>query len=114
MRVWLCEGRGYATFQFKPTYGVICRADAWTQIFCVLGFDKQSCGIIFFFMYLFQSLYHIPAFRGEILSYSPSPLPNGTLSHPQCVTFVLELQKIFVLLLKSNRMYIDPWPAIQV
>lgn len=30
------------------------------------------------------------------------------------MTFVLELQKIFALLLKSNKMYIDPSPAIQV
>jgi len=53
-------------------------------------------------------------FRAEILTYSPPALPSGATSHSQCVTFVLELQKIFVLLLKSDRMYIDPSPAILV
>ncbi len=63
---------------------------------------------------MLQSLFHIPAFRAEILSYCPPPLPNGTTAHSQCVAFVIELQNIFVLLLKSERMYIDPSPAIQV
>lgn len=60
-----------------------------------------------------QSLYHIPAFCREILSYVPPPLPNGATHFPQCVMFVLELQKLFALLLKSNKMYIDPSRAIQ-
>lgn len=61
-----------------------------------------------------QSLYHIPAFQQEILQYTPPPLPNGVAHPPQCVTFVLQLQRIFALLLKSNKMYIDPSLAIQV
>ena len=66
------------------------------------------------FLFPLQSLFQIPVFQAEILSYSPPEMPSGTTSHSQCVTFVLELQKIFVLLLKSDRMYIDPSPAILV
>ena len=62
----------------------------------------------------FQSLYHIPAFQQKILGYTPPSLPNGSTNFPPCVMFVLELQKIFALLIKSTKMYIDPSLAIQV
>ena len=61
-----------------------------------------------------QSLFHIPVFAELILNYRPPPLPTGATIYPNSVSFVLELQKLFALLLHSERKYINPQPAIQV
>ena len=62
-----------------------------------------------------QSLFHIPRFCQLILSYHPPPLsPDEVQEYPHCVSFVLELQKLFAFLHQSQRKYISPDLAIQV
>ncbi len=92
----------------------------------------KNVGNTCWFSAVIQSLFHIPTFRELILSYSAPPQADGMTevkSFPggvaprvtlppsqmhQCVQFVQELQKLFALLLKSERKYINPQPAIQV
>ena len=46
--------------------------------------------------------------------FTPHPHTPSHSQFPQCVHFVLELQKLFALLLRSERRYINPQLAIQV
>ena len=92
----------------------------------------KNVGNTCWFSAVVQSLFHIPNFRDIILNFFPPPPSNGIAevrlgfqlvipvkSLPnsqvqQCVQFVLGLQRLFALLMHSERKYIDPLPAIQV
>ena len=61
-----------------------------------------------------QSLFHIPEFRSVVLQFQPPPLPNSEQSYHHCLLFLVELRRLFALLVATQRKYIDPQRAIQV
>ena len=93
----------------------------------------QTC----WFSAVIQSLFYLPAFRGLVLNYKP-PASMAYLSderrnsdkcppvestqhtviedsrHKKIVEFMLELRKLFALLVASQRKYVDPTRAVDI
>ena len=81
----------------------------------------QTC----WFSAVIQSLFHIPAFRNLVLNFHPPP---EFVSNPEGFTngrsldderrkkteFMLELRKLFALMLASTRKYVDPSRAVDI
>ena len=61
-----------------------------------------------------QSLFHIPEFRSVVLQFQPPSLPSPDQPHHHCLLFLVELRRLFALLVASRRKYINPQSAIQV
>ena len=63
---------------------------------------------------ILQSLFHIPEFREVVLQFQPPALPGMVQSYHHCLQFLVELRRLFALLVGSRRKYINPERAIQV
>ncbi|XP_064407430.1 ubiquitin carboxyl-terminal hydrolase 28-like [Halichondria panicea] len=73
----------------------------------------KNIGNTCWFSAVVQSLLHVPVVCERVLGYTPPPFTNGTTQHHPSVSFLLELQKLFALLLLSPRKYVDPSFVIQ-
>ncbi|XP_011404322.2 PREDICTED: ubiquitin carboxyl-terminal hydrolase 28-like isoform X1 [Amphimedon queenslandica] len=74
----------------------------------------KNIGNTCWFSAVIQSLFNIPAFRDSILHFNFKTSDQTEEDLPHCVLFVLELQKLFALLLESHQRYIDPKQAIDL
>ena len=79
----------------------------------------QTC----WFSAVIQSLFYLPAFRHLVLNYTPPSAPpqvNGmtpSLVDPRrkrICEFMLELRKLFALMVASQRKYVDPSKAVEL
>ena len=71
----------------------------------------QTC----WFSAVIQSLFFLPRFRSLILNYQPlREHLQGTERDTLITSFMLELRKLFALLLGSERKYVDPTLAVDV
>ena len=70
----------------------------------------QTC----WFSAVIQSLFHIPAFRTLVLNYTPPKLEANSEKRKKILEFMLELRKLFSLLLNSQRKYVDPSRAVGI
>lgn len=61
-----------------------------------------------------QSLFHIPEFRAVVLQFQQPPLSGSEQSQHHCLLFLVELRRLFALMVASQRKYINPQRAIQV
>ena len=87
--------------------------DRERQGLCPVGLKNvgQTC----WFSAVIQSLFYLPAFRAHVLSYQPSKPMNGIDErHNNKIEFMLELRKLFALMLASQRKYVDPTAAVNI
>lgn len=71
----------------------------------------QTC----WFSAVIQSLFHIPAFRNLVLNYNlPAQTDFTSDKRKKILAFMAELRKLFSLLLKSQRKYVDPSKAVGI
>ena len=72
---------------------------------------------------MIQSLFYLPAFRQLVLNYTPPPAPpqvNGMMPstidprRKRICEFMLELRKLFALMVASQRKYVDPSKAVEL
>ena len=79
----------------------------------------QTC----WFSAVIQSLFYLPAFRQLVLNYTPPPAPpqvNGMMPstvdprRKRICEFMLELRKLFALMVASQRKYVDPSKAVEL
>ena len=70
----------------------------------------QTC----WFSAVIQSLFHIPAFRNLVIHYTPPDTDLTTDKRKKILSFMSELRKMFSLLLKSQRKYVDPSKAVGI
>jgi len=70
----------------------------------------QTC----WFSAVIQSLFHLPAFRILVLNFTPPQHLPQTDKERKILEFMSELRKLFVLLLSSQRKYVDPSRAVGI
>ena len=79
----------------------------------------QTC----WFSAVIQSLFYLPAFRHLVLNYTPPSAPpqlNGMMPavvdsrRKRIYEFMLELRKLFALMVASQRKYVDPSKAVEL
>ena len=70
----------------------------------------QTC----WFSAVIQSLFHIPAFRTLVLNYTPPSFEANSEKRKKILEFMMELRKLFSLLLNSQRKYVDPSRAVGI
>ena len=82
----------------------------------------QTC----WFSAVIQSLFYLPAFRHLVLNYTPPSAPpqlNGGVMPAAAIVdsrrkriceFMLELRKLFALMVASQRKYVDPSKAVEL
>jgi len=70
----------------------------------------QTC----WFSAVIQSLFHLPAFRTLVLHFTPPQHSPQTEKERKILEFMSELRKLFVLLLSSQRKYVDPSRAVGI
>jgi ubiquitin carboxyl-terminal hydrolase 25/28 len=73
----------------------------------------KNIGNTCWFSAVIQSLFHIPEFRSVVLQFQPPALPSPDQPHHHCLLFLVELRRLFALLLATRRKYINPQSAIQ-
>lgn len=69
----------------------------------------QTC----WFSAVIQSLFHLPAFRHLVLNFQPVQKRERT-ENQRVIEFMLELRKLFALLVGSQRSYVDPSRAVGI
>ena len=77
----------------------------------------QTC----WFSAVIQSLFYLPAFRSLVLNYPPPQnreseklQESGNDRRRKIVEFMLELRKLFALMVGSQRKYVDPTRAVDI
>jgi len=70
----------------------------------------QTC----WFSAVIQSLFHLPAFRTLVLRFTPPQHSPQSDKERKILEFMSELRKLFVLLLSSQRKYVDPSRAVGI
>jgi len=70
----------------------------------------QTC----WFSAVIQSLFHLPAFRILVLNFTPPQHLPQSDKERKILEFMSELRKLFVLLLSSQRKYVDPSRAVGI
>ena len=75
----------------------------------------QTC----WFSAVIQSLFYIPAFRSLVLNFPPPPKMEEDKTEvyerrKKIVEFMLELRKLFALMVASQRKYVDPSRAVDI
>jgi len=70
----------------------------------------QTC----WFSAVIQSLFHLPAFRTLVLNFTPPQHLPQSDKERKILEFMSELRKLFVLLLSSQRKYVDPSRAVGI
>lgn len=70
----------------------------------------QTC----WFSAVIQSLFHLPAFRTLVLNFTPPQHLPMSDKERKILEFMSELRKLFVLLLSSQRKYVDPSRAVGI
>uniref|UniRef100_A0A8C6J541 ubiquitinyl hydrolase 1 n=1 Tax=Melopsittacus undulatus TaxID=13146 RepID=A0A8C6J541_MELUD len=77
----------------------------------------KNIGNTCWFSAVIQSLFQLPEFRRLVLTYSPSELmlqSHHTRADKRNMTFMLELQCLFALMLGTQRKFIDPSVALEL
>ena len=75
----------------------------------------QTC----WFSAVIQSLFYIPAFRSLVLNFPPPPKMEDEKvevfeRRKKIIEFMLELRKLFALMVASLRKYVDPSRAVDI
>jgi len=70
----------------------------------------QTC----WFSAVIQSFFHLPAFRVLVTSFKPPQREPKSEKERKILDFMLELRKLFSLLLGSQRKYVDPSTAVGI
>ena len=75
----------------------------------------QTC----WFSAVIQSLFYIPAFRSLVLNFPPPPKMEDEKvevfeRRKKIIEFMLELRKLFALMVASSRKYVDPSRAVDI
>ncbi|XP_048588705.1 ubiquitin carboxyl-terminal hydrolase 25 isoform X2 [Nematostella vectensis] len=72
----------------------------------------KNVGNTCWFSAVIQALFHLPVFRKLVLGYQPPSANEQKDAHQ--LLFMLELRKLFALLVASKRKYVDPIKAIEI
>jgi len=70
----------------------------------------QTC----WFSAVIQSFFHLPAFRRLVLTFNPPQREPKSEKERKILDFMLELRKLFSLLVGSQRKYVDPSIAVGI
>ncbi|XP_043194604.1 ubiquitin carboxyl-terminal hydrolase 25-like [Amphibalanus amphitrite] len=74
----------------------------------------KNVGNTCWFSAVVQSLFHLPAFRGLVLRYRPVKRERPSAQEERTGQFMLELRRLFALLVASEKRYVDPSAAVDL
>jgi len=83
------------------------RDDGWPVGLKNVG---QTC----WFSAVIQSFFHLPAFRILVLNFKPPQREPSDTKERKILDFMLELRKLFSLLVGSQKKYVDPSCAVDI
>jgi len=70
----------------------------------------QTC----WFSAVIQSFFHLPAFRILVLNFKPPQREPSDIKERKILDFMVELRKLFSLLVGSHKKYVDPSCAVDI
>ncbi|XP_037089345.1 ubiquitin carboxyl-terminal hydrolase 25-like [Pollicipes pollicipes] len=74
----------------------------------------KNVGNTCWFSAVVQSLFHLPAFRGLVLRYRPVERERTSPEEQRTAQFMLELRRLFALLVASEKRHVDPRAAVDL